>query len=187
MLTFIYLFILLISVLLKMSVPQRRHLFVILQELPLMLSSHWRFLLLHPHMLFVGVSQCQSLLPQRLFANRLLLFSLFSCVSLLVCCVSFTYVFWGLSCACVMSTPSSDSSDSRLPIIRRDEGSMEETYDESFADEREYQDDNHSLSSDMYCTITPGRMFIGICLNTIDELLFEYSLGWCIMMRHVNS
>ncbi|CAF97224.1 unnamed protein product, partial [Tetraodon nigroviridis] len=44
---------------------------------------------------------------------------------------------------------SSDSSDSRLPIIRRGEGSMEETYDESFADEREYHDDNHSLSSDM--------------------------------------
>ncbi|KAJ0057386.1 hypothetical protein NL108_005284, partial [Boleophthalmus pectinirostris] len=44
---------------------------------------------------------------------------------------------------------SSDSSDSRLPIIRRGEGSMEETYDESYADDREYQEDTHSLSSDM--------------------------------------
>ncbi|XP_056878956.1 voltage-dependent L-type calcium channel subunit alpha-1C isoform X24 [Takifugu flavidus] len=43
----------------------------------------------------------------------------------------------------------SDSSDSRLPIIRRGEGSMEETYDESYTDDREYQEDNHSLSSDM--------------------------------------
>ncbi|XP_074482134.1 voltage-dependent L-type calcium channel subunit alpha-1C isoform X9 [Sebastes fasciatus] len=43
----------------------------------------------------------------------------------------------------------SDSSDSRLPIIRRGEGSTEETYDESYGDEREYHDDNHSLSSDM--------------------------------------
>lgn len=46
---------------------------------------------------------------------------------------------------------SSDSSDSRLPIIRRGEGSMEETYDESYGDDREYQEDDHSLSSDMYC------------------------------------
>ncbi|XP_055081575.1 voltage-dependent L-type calcium channel subunit alpha-1C [Periophthalmus magnuspinnatus] len=43
----------------------------------------------------------------------------------------------------------SDSSDSRLPIIRRGEGSMEETYDESYADDREYQEDTRSLSSDM--------------------------------------
>ncbi|XP_019732583.1 voltage-dependent L-type calcium channel subunit alpha-1C isoform X6 [Hippocampus comes] len=43
----------------------------------------------------------------------------------------------------------SDSSDSRLPIIRRGEGSTEETYDESYADEREFQEDDHSLSSDM--------------------------------------
>ncbi|XP_035529293.1 voltage-dependent L-type calcium channel subunit alpha-1C isoform X2 [Morone saxatilis] len=44
---------------------------------------------------------------------------------------------------------SSDSSDSRLPIIRRGEGSTEETYDESYADDREYHEDDHSLSSDM--------------------------------------
>ncbi|XP_026218632.1 voltage-dependent L-type calcium channel subunit alpha-1C isoform X2 [Anabas testudineus] len=44
---------------------------------------------------------------------------------------------------------SSDSSDSRLPIIRRGEGSTEETYDESYGDDREYQKDDHSLSSDM--------------------------------------
>uniref|UniRef100_A0A8C6WX58 Voltage-dependent L-type calcium channel subunit alpha n=1 Tax=Neogobius melanostomus TaxID=47308 RepID=A0A8C6WX58_9GOBI len=37
--------------------------------------------------------------------------------------------------------------DSRLPIICRGEGSMEETYDESYADDRE---DVRSLSSDMY-------------------------------------
>ncbi|KAK7895355.1 hypothetical protein WMY93_020680 [Mugilogobius chulae] len=45
---------------------------------------------------------------------------------------------------------SSDSSDSRLPIILRgEEGSMEDTYDESYVDEREYPEDTHSLSSDM--------------------------------------
>ncbi|KAM7367119.1 hypothetical protein PAMP_015043 [Pampus punctatissimus] len=44
---------------------------------------------------------------------------------------------------------SSDSSDSHLPIIRRGEGSTEETYDESYCDEREYNEDDHSLSSDM--------------------------------------
>lgn len=46
---------------------------------------------------------------------------------------------------------SSDSSDSHLPIIRRGEGSTEETYDESYGDDREYHEDDHSLSSDMYC------------------------------------
>ncbi|TMS02871.1 Voltage-dependent L-type calcium channel subunit alpha-1C [Larimichthys crocea] len=44
---------------------------------------------------------------------------------------------------------SSDSSDSHLPIIRRGEGSTEETYDESYVDDREYHEDDHSLSSDM--------------------------------------
>uniref|UniRef100_A0A8C2ZCH9 Voltage-dependent L-type calcium channel subunit alpha n=1 Tax=Cyclopterus lumpus TaxID=8103 RepID=A0A8C2ZCH9_CYCLU len=44
---------------------------------------------------------------------------------------------------------SSDSSDSRRPIIRRGEGSTEETYDESYGDDREYHEDDHSLSSDM--------------------------------------
>ncbi|XP_070405065.1 voltage-dependent L-type calcium channel subunit alpha-1C isoform X18 [Nothobranchius furzeri] len=43
----------------------------------------------------------------------------------------------------------SDSSDSCLPIIRRGEGSTEETYDESYGDDREYQEDDRSLSSDM--------------------------------------
>ncbi|XP_037837056.1 voltage-dependent L-type calcium channel subunit alpha-1C isoform X3 [Kryptolebias marmoratus] len=46
---------------------------------------------------------------------------------------------------------SSDSSDSHLPIIQRGEGSTEETYDESYGDDREYQEDDQSLSSDMYC------------------------------------
>lgn len=70
------------------------------------------------------------------------------------------------------TTRSSDSSDSRLPIIRRGEGSMEETYDESYADDREYQDD-HSLSSDMYSRIAPETIIISICFkNDFDEVLF---------------
>ncbi|XP_059895100.1 voltage-dependent L-type calcium channel subunit alpha-1C-like [Gadus macrocephalus] len=44
---------------------------------------------------------------------------------------------------------SSDSSDSRLPIIQRGEGSTEETYDESYGDEPDYHDDGHSRSCDM--------------------------------------
>ncbi|XP_056281310.1 voltage-dependent L-type calcium channel subunit alpha-1C isoform X1 [Pseudoliparis swirei] len=44
---------------------------------------------------------------------------------------------------------SSGSSESRRPIIRRGEGSTEETYDESFGDDGEYHEDDHSLSSDM--------------------------------------
>ncbi|XP_067346726.1 voltage-dependent L-type calcium channel subunit alpha-1C isoform X25 [Channa argus] len=43
----------------------------------------------------------------------------------------------------------SDSSDSRLPIIRRGEGSTEETYDESYGEDREYHEEDPSLSSDM--------------------------------------
>ncbi|XP_030622315.1 voltage-dependent L-type calcium channel subunit alpha-1C [Chanos chanos] len=43
----------------------------------------------------------------------------------------------------------SDSSDSRLPIIRREEASTEETFDETFADEREYRSDQNILSSEM--------------------------------------
>lgn len=70
-----------------------------------------------------------------------------------------------------MSTCSSDSSDSRLPIIRRGEGSMEETYDESYADDREYQEDNHSLSSDMYCLCTPDKMVISIFKTDSDDIL----------------
>lgn len=57
-------------------------------------------------------------------------------------------LFW--LCACLF-VGSSDLSDSRLPIIRRGEGSAEETYDESYGDDREYHEDDHSLSSDMYC------------------------------------
>ncbi|KAI1888483.1 hypothetical protein AGOR_G00185610 [Albula goreensis] len=46
-------------------------------------------------------------------------------------------------------TKSSDSSDSRLPIIRREEASTDETYDETFADERDYRSDQSMLSSEM--------------------------------------
>lgn len=45
---------------------------------------------------------------------------------------------------------------------------MEETYDESYADDREYQDDNHSLSSDMYSRIPPTptqTIIISICFK----------------------
>lgn len=56
-------------------------------------------------------------------------------------------------CPCLFVC-SSDSSDSRLPIIQRGEGSTEETYDESYGDDREYHEDDHSLSSDMYCNIS---------------------------------
>uniref|UniRef100_A0A3B4GYE9 Voltage-dependent L-type calcium channel subunit alpha n=1 Tax=Pundamilia nyererei TaxID=303518 RepID=A0A3B4GYE9_9CICH len=41
------------------------------------------------------------------------------------------------------------SCDSHLPIIRRGEGSTEETYDESYVEDRVYHEDDHSLSSDM--------------------------------------
>ncbi|XP_034056722.1 voltage-dependent L-type calcium channel subunit alpha-1C isoform X10 [Gymnodraco acuticeps] len=44
---------------------------------------------------------------------------------------------------------SSESTDSRLPIIRRGDGSTEEAYDESYGDNRKYLEDDHSLSSDM--------------------------------------
>ncbi|XP_070997917.1 voltage-dependent L-type calcium channel subunit alpha-1C [Oncorhynchus clarkii lewisi] len=44
----------------------------------------------------------------------------------------------------------SDSTDSRLPFIRREEVSTDETYDESYADEREYRrSDQNILTSDM--------------------------------------
>ncbi|XP_034056727.1 voltage-dependent L-type calcium channel subunit alpha-1C isoform X14 [Gymnodraco acuticeps] len=43
----------------------------------------------------------------------------------------------------------SESTDSRLPIIRRGDGSTEEAYDESYGDNRKYLEDDHSLSSDM--------------------------------------
>ncbi|XP_061108501.1 voltage-dependent L-type calcium channel subunit alpha-1C [Conger conger] len=43
----------------------------------------------------------------------------------------------------------SDSSDSRLPIIRREEASTDEAYDETFVDERHYRSDQSILSSEM--------------------------------------
>lgn len=46
---------------------------------------------------------------------------------------------------------SSDSSDSRLPIIRREEASTDEAYDETFVDERDFRSDQSILSSEMYC------------------------------------
>ena len=70
------------------------------------------------------------------------------CLCLCSFCLFFLFVCLGLR-ACLF-VGSSDSSDSRLPIIRRGEGSTEETYDESYADDREYHEDDHSLSSDMY-------------------------------------
>lgn len=48
-------------------------------------------------------------------------------------------------CVDVCFVCSSDSSDSRLPIIRREEASTDETYDETFIDER----DQTMLSMDM--------------------------------------
>lgn len=56
-----------------------------------------------------------------------------------------------VSVVCLLAFCSSDSSDSRLPIIQRGEGSTEETYDESYGDDREYHKDDRSLSYDMYC------------------------------------
>lgn len=67
-----------------------------------------------------------------------------------VVCVCVHFVCFVVSVVCFLFVCSSDSSDSRLPIIRRGEGSTEETYDESYGDDREYHEDDHSLSSDMY-------------------------------------
>uniref|UniRef100_A0A4W5LLT4 Uncharacterized protein n=1 Tax=Hucho hucho TaxID=62062 RepID=A0A4W5LLT4_9TELE len=51
---------------------------------------------------------------------------------------------------------SSDSTDSRLPFIRQEEASTDETYDESYVDEREYhRSDLNILTSDMYCFSPP--------------------------------
>lgn len=88
-------------------------------------------------------------------------FSLCVClfVSIMYLCVCVSYVTSTLPvCPCagalvMWGVCSSDSSDSRLPIIRRGEGSTEDTYDESYADNREYhREDGRSLSSDMYWT-----------------------------------
>ncbi|XP_035282331.1 voltage-dependent L-type calcium channel subunit alpha-1C isoform X1 [Anguilla anguilla] len=43
----------------------------------------------------------------------------------------------------------SDSSDSRLPIIRREEASTDEAYDETLVDERDFRSDQGILSSEM--------------------------------------
>lgn len=81
-----------------------------------------------------------------------------SCVPFLFTCLWSVFMFIIYVCLFVcfwscaqLFVRSSDSSDSRLPIIRRGEGSTEETYDESYGDDREYQEHDHSLSSDMYC------------------------------------
>uniref|UniRef100_A0AAY4EXU7 Voltage-dependent L-type calcium channel subunit alpha n=1 Tax=Denticeps clupeoides TaxID=299321 RepID=A0AAY4EXU7_9TELE len=42
------------------------------------------------------------------------------------------------------------SSDSRLPIIRREDASIDEPYDEMLVDEQEYHGDQRMLSSEMY-------------------------------------
>ncbi|MBN3318990.1 CAC1C protein, partial [Atractosteus spatula] len=47
------------------------------------------------------------------------------------------------------SEDRSDSGDSRLPIIRREEASPDETYDENFTDEQEYCSEQSMLSSEM--------------------------------------
>uniref|UniRef100_A0A4W6FBA2 Voltage-dependent L-type calcium channel subunit alpha n=1 Tax=Lates calcarifer TaxID=8187 RepID=A0A4W6FBA2_LATCA len=49
---------------------------------------------------------------------------------------------------------------------KRGEGSTEETYDESYGDDREYHEDDHSLSSDMYlptCTVI-YKFLYAVCL-----------------------
>uniref|UniRef100_A0A7N8YPJ0 Voltage-dependent L-type calcium channel subunit alpha n=1 Tax=Mastacembelus armatus TaxID=205130 RepID=A0A7N8YPJ0_9TELE len=82
---------------------------------------------------------------------------------------------------------SSDSSDSRLPIIRRGEGSTEETYDESYGDDREYtHEDDHSLSSDMYDTHT---MFVLVQFMWIQDLflLSFYMLCVCVSVVWVSG
>uniref|UniRef100_A0A8C7K7R4 Voltage-dependent L-type calcium channel subunit alpha n=1 Tax=Oncorhynchus kisutch TaxID=8019 RepID=A0A8C7K7R4_ONCKI len=54
-------------------------------------------------------------------------------------------------CCVFLILCSSDSTDSRLPFIRQEEASTDETYDESYADEREYRrSDQNILTSDMY-------------------------------------
>lgn len=85
-----------------------------------------------------------------MFTSVCLLVYLLLCLWSVFVFILFVFVFVCLGlCACLF-VGSSDSSDSRLPIIRRGEGSTEETYDESYADDREYHEDDHSLSSDMY-------------------------------------
>lgn len=90
------------------------------------------------------------------YANQLLFLCVCICFSMCLhlWCVSVLILFVFVCCACLVAGRficSSDSSDSRLPIIQRGEGSTEETYDESYGDDRVYEDDEHSLSSDMYC------------------------------------
>lgn len=85
---------------------------------------------------------------------------------------------------CMFVFRSSDSSDSHLPIIQRGEGSTEETYDES---DREYNKDEHSLSSDMYCPLTDNSSNVYVFLTTTTTCKSVFALGWCIMTMHVSS
>lgn len=103
---------------------------------------------------------------------------------------------WGRGC-------SSDSSDSRLPIIRRGEGSTEETYDESYGDDREYhREDARSLSSDMYWSqhsrfalffhATPGSLTFPPRLTDVPlpchHPFFSVTRpGWCTTTRRASS
>uniref|UniRef100_A0AAY4EY92 Voltage-dependent L-type calcium channel subunit alpha n=1 Tax=Denticeps clupeoides TaxID=299321 RepID=A0AAY4EY92_9TELE len=50
----------------------------------------------------------------------------------------------------ISTVDGSDSSDSRLPIIRREDASIDEPYDEMLVDEQEYHGDQRMLSSEMY-------------------------------------
>uniref|UniRef100_A0A3B3WCT9 Voltage-dependent L-type calcium channel subunit alpha n=1 Tax=Poecilia mexicana TaxID=48701 RepID=A0A3B3WCT9_9TELE len=70
-------------------------------------------------------------------------------------------------------------SDSRLPIIQRGEGSTEETYDESYGDDREYQDDEHSLSSDMYYSRTE-ICATTFCIN-IQDVICTFAFFLCVI------
>uniref|UniRef100_A0A8C9SSH6 Voltage-dependent L-type calcium channel subunit alpha n=1 Tax=Scleropages formosus TaxID=113540 RepID=A0A8C9SSH6_SCLFO len=56
---------------------------------------------------------------------------------------------------------------SRLPIIRREEASIDETYDETFVDEREYHSNQDMLSSEMYSN--KWNVTSGAAMNTQDQ------------------
>uniref|UniRef100_A0A671SKV3 Voltage-dependent L-type calcium channel subunit alpha n=1 Tax=Sinocyclocheilus anshuiensis TaxID=1608454 RepID=A0A671SKV3_9TELE len=58
--------------------------------------------------------------------------------------------------------PRSDSSDSRLPIIRREEASTDETYDETFLDER----DQTMLSMDIFASNVTLKSTAYLLFNT---------------------
>ncbi|RXN01101.1 Voltage-dependent L-type calcium channel subunit alpha-1C [Acipenser ruthenus] len=63
-----------------------------------------------------------------------------------VCTVCHYALFVNVDCA---SSRSSDSGDSRLPIIRREEASPDETYDENFNDNAVYCSEQSMLSTEM--------------------------------------